>query len=230
MRTWVRRALWDVVPRDQRDTPEALRRRQLVTAAFVVLGGTMLGLSLRIEPGSPWFYPASAILAGIWTVGALAAGPLHLGRIAHPTGGHYTRPIVTPILVGLGLAAVFVAGGLIVRQIEWLDRQVRSVLDFADQGTLWLVLVLTVVNGIAEELFFRGAAYAAIPRHPVVITTIAYTIATLATGNVMLGFAAVVLGFVVGLQRRASGGILAPTLTHITWSTTMLFALPALFG
>ncbi|MFC6287155.1 CPBP family intramembrane glutamic endopeptidase [Nocardioides sp. GCM10027113] len=230
MRTWVRRALWDVVPRDQRDTPEALRRRQLVTAAFVVLGGTMLGLSLRIEPGSPWFYPASAILAGIWTVGAFAAGPLHLGRIAHPRGGHYIRPIVTPILVGLGLAAVFVAGGLIVRQIEWLDQQVRSVLDFADQGTLPLVFVLTLVNGIAEELFFRGAAYAAIPRHPVVITTIAYTIATLATGNVMLGFAAIVLGFVVGLQRRASGGILAPILTHITWSSTMLFALPALFG
>jgi membrane protease YdiL (CAAX protease family) len=32
----------------------------------------------------------------------------------------------------------------------------------------------------------------------------------------------------LALQRRASGGILAPILTHITWSTTMVFALPAL--
>jgi membrane protease YdiL (CAAX protease family) len=46
----------------------------------------------------------------------------------------------------------------------------------------------------------------------------------------MLGFAAILLGTVVGLQRRASGGILAPIITHITWSVTMLFALPMLFG
>ena len=62
------------------------------------------------------------------------------------------------------------------------------------------------------------------------MTTLAYAVATLATGNVMLGFAAVVLGVVVGLQRRASGGIFAPILTHITWSLSMLFALPVLFG
>ena len=53
--------------------------------------------------------------------------------------------------------------------------------------------------------------------------------ATLATGNVMLAFAALLLGALDGLQRRASGGILAPVLTHCTWSLAMLFALPALF-
>ena len=38
----------------------------------------------------------------------------------------------------------------------------------------------------------------------------------------MLAFAAVLLGTLVGLERRASGGILAPILTHLTWSLTML--------
>ncbi len=61
-------------------------------------------------------------------------------------------------------------------------------------------------------------------------TTVAYTLATAATGNVMLAFAAVLLGVVVGLERRASGGILAPILTHCTWSLTMLFALPLVFA
>jgi uncharacterized protein YbjT (DUF2867 family) len=42
--------------------------------------------------------------------------------------------------------------------------------------------------------------------------------------------AAVVLGTVVALQRRASGGILAPVLTHITWSLSMLFVLPPIFA
>ena len=117
-----------------------------------------------------------------------------------------------------------------VREIDFLDDQVRSVLDFADEGAVPLLLLITAVNGVAEELFFRGAAYAAVTRYPVPVTTLAYALATLATGNVMLAFAAVLLGAVVGLERRASGGILAPILTHVTWSSVMLFALPALFG
>jgi membrane protease YdiL (CAAX protease family) len=194
---------------------------------FVVLGGIVLGLSLRIDPGNPWFYPATLILAGVWTVGAFASGPLHLGRIG--TGEVTRRPVVTPILLGLTLAGIFVVGALIVREIPFLDDQVRSVLDHADQGSGPLLVLVTAVNGIAEELFFRGAAYAAVPRHPVAVTTVAYAIATLATGNVMLSFAALLLGLVVGLERRASGGILGPVLTHCAWSITLLFALPLLF-
>ncbi|TYL45025.1 CPBP family intramembrane metalloprotease [Nocardioides sp. BGMRC 2183] len=230
LRGWLRRSLWDVVPRDQRDTPAQLRRRQLVTVVVVLLGAVLLGLSLRIEPGSPWFYPATAAVAALWLVGAFASGPLHLGRITSPSDSRLIRPVVQPVLLGLALAGLFVVGGMVVREIDWLDRQVRSVMDFADAGSVPLLLVITVVSGIAEETFFRGAAYAAVPRHPVVWTTLAYTVATLATGNVMLAFAAILLGVVVGLQRRASGGVLAPILTHCTWSTVMLFALPALFG
>jgi membrane protease YdiL (CAAX protease family) len=228
VRDWLHRALWEVVPRDHRETPAALRRRQVVTAAFVVLGGIVLGISLRIEPGSAWFYAGTVGLAAVWAVGAFLSGPLHLGRIAH-TGGP-RRPVIAPILLGLGLAGVFLVGGLAVRSIPFLDEQVRSVLDHAAEGSLPLLVVITAVNGIAEELFFRGAAYAAVTRYPVPVTTVAYAIATLATGNVMLSFAAVLLGLVVGLQRRASGGILGPILTHVTWSLAMLLILPRLFG
>jgi len=231
VRAWVRRSLWDVVPRDHRQTPEAFRRRQLVTALFVLAGAVVLGLSLRIEPGSGWFYAATLGLAALWTVGAFASGPLHLGRIARGVDTeNLVRPVLQPVLLGLALAGVFVVGGLVVREVDWLADYVRSVLDYADQGSLPLLVVVTAVNGVAEELFFRGAAYAAIPRHPVLWTSVAYVVATLATGNVMLAFAAILLGVVVGLQRRASGGILAPILTHCTWSLTMLLALPAVFA
>ena len=227
MLTWLRRGLWDKVPRDHRQEPVALLRRQLVTAAFVVIGGLVLGLSLRIEPGSGWFYPATLALAAVWVVGAFASGPLHLGRVESDRG--LRRPVLQPVLLGLGLAAVFVVGALVVRQVDFLDRQVRSVVEHADQGSVALLVVVTALNGVAEELFFRGAAYAAIPWRPVAATTVAYAVATLATGNVMLAFAAVVLGVVVGLERRASGGVLAPILTHCAWSLSMLIALPALF-
>jgi membrane protease YdiL (CAAX protease family) len=228
VRSWFQRALWDVVPRNHRETPQALRRRQLVTAAFVVIGGVVLGISLRIEPGSGWFYAGTLGLAAVWTLGAFLSGPLHLGRIAHREGPR--RPVLAPILLGLGLAGVFLVGALAVRQIPFVDQQVGSVLDHAAEGSLPLLALITAVNGIAEELFFRGAAYAAVTRHPVPVTTVAYAIATLATGNVMLSLAAVLLGVVVGLQRRASGGILGPVLTHVTWSQAMLFVLPAVFG
>lgn len=230
VQSWFRRALWDVVPRDHRQDPRDLRRRQLVTIAFVVLGAVVLGFSLRLEPGSAWFYPAAFVLAGVWIVGAFASGPLHLGRIAFRD--RHIRPILTPIALGAALAAVFVVGALLVRSISWLsflEDQVVSVIDYADQGSLPILVVVTAVNGIAEELFFRGAAYAAITRRPVLWTTIAYAVATLATGNVMLAFAAILLGAVVGLERRASGGILGPVLTHCTWSLSMLLVLPLVF-
>ena len=225
-------SLWQQVPRDHRQSPREFRRRQLVTLLFVLIGASVLGWSLRITPGSSTFIVATLVLAGVWAVGAFASGPLHLGRIEVRDAAEGTplpRPVVQPILIGLGLALVFVVGGLVVHEIGPLNRQVTKVLDYADQGVGPLVLLVTTLNGIAEELFFRGAVYAAIPRNPVVWSTVTYVIATLATGNVMLGFAAVIVGAVVGLQRRASGGILAPILTHITWSVAMLYALPAIF-
>jgi membrane protease YdiL (CAAX protease family) len=94
-----------------------------------------------------------------------------------------------------------------------------------------LLVLITVANGLTEEVFFRGALYAAIgARHPVLISTAVYAVATVATGNPMLVFAALTLGLVLGLQRRASGGLLAPMLTHVTWSVSMLLALPPLFA
>lgn len=228
MRTFIRRSLWDVVPRDQRDSEAAFRRRQVVAAIVVLVGAGVLGWSLRLEPGGNLFYVAAVVLAGVWAAGAFLSGRLHLGRISGGTEV-FVRPILAPVLLGLLMVGIFVLGALVVREIPPLADYVSSVLAYADEGSLTALAIITFFNGIAEELFFRGAMYAAIPRHPVLWTTLAYVVATLATGNVMLGFAAVLLGAVCGLERRASGGILAPILTHITWSLSMLFLLPLLF-
>ncbi len=227
----VRTSLFVVSPRDHRQSDAEFRRRQLVSAVVVVIGAVVLGFSLRIEPGSATFYPATLLLAAVWTVGAIASGPLHLGRLGDPAEPDLAgpRPVVQPLLVGVVLAVVFVLGAFVVTEIPWLAGQVEQVLKLARQGDATLLLLVTVVNGIAEELFFRGAMYAAIRKHQILWTTVAYTVATLATGNVMLGFAAVAIGIVVGLQRRASGGILAPIITHLVWSVTMLYALPLIF-
>ncbi|MCW2830384.1 MAG: family intrarane metalloprotease, partial [Aeromicrobium sp.] len=106
----------------------------------------------------------------------------------------------------------------------------RKVLQFADQGSAPLVAFTTLANGAAEEAFFRGALYAAAGvNHPVAKSTAVYTLATTTTRNPALVLASGVMGALFALQRRATGGIQAPVLTHLTWSALMLRFMPALF-
>jgi uncharacterized protein len=225
----VRPVLIDKVERDHRQSDAAFLRRRIVVAITLALGATLLGISFSVRQGDPAFYPLTFGLAATWTLGSVLSGPLHLGHIH--LAGRLRRPTITPIAVGLLLAAIFVLGALIIRTSPSLVRLAEDVLGYARLGNLWIICVITLVNGIAEELFFRGALFAAIGvRHAVLISTALYVLATVAGGNLVLVFTAAVLGTVVGLERRASGGILAPILTHVTWSLSMLFVLPPLFA
>ena len=49
---------------------------------------------------------------------------------------------------------------------------------------------------------------------------------TAATGNVALVIAAVVMGTLFSAERLSTRGVLAPMLTHLTWTTLMVLALP----
>jgi membrane protease YdiL (CAAX protease family) len=225
----VRPVLIDKVERDHRQSDAAFLRRRIVVAITLAVGATLIGFSFSVRQGDPAFYALTLGLAATWTFGSLLSGPLHLGQTLRD--GTLRRPIITPIVVGLLLAALFILGALIVGSIPTLARLAEDVLGYARLGNLWIIVVITLLNGIAEELFFRGALFAAIGMwHPVLISTVLYASATVAGGNPALVFAAVVLGTVVALQRRASGGILAPILTHITWSLSMLVVLPPIFA
>ena len=225
----VRPVLIDKVERDHWQPDEAFLRRRIVVGITVADGAALLGLSFSVRQGDPAFYPLTFGLAATWTLGSLLSGPLHLGHILR--GGTLRRPIITAIVAGLLLAALFVVGAFVIRTIPALASLTEDVLGYARLGNLWIILVITLVNGIAEELFFRGSLYAAIGTwHPVLISTVLYALATVAGGNPVLVFAAALLGTVVGLERRASGGILAPILTHITWSLSMLLVLPPIFA
>lgn len=225
----VRPVLIDRVERDHRQSDAQFKRRRIVVGLTIIVGATLLGLSFSTQQGDPRFYALTLGLAATWVIGSVASGPLHLGHILFR--GTRRRPIITPIVVGLLLAAVFIVGSLIIRLVPPLAGYAEDVLGYARAGNLALVAVITLVNGIAEEMFFRGALFAAIGvRHPVLISTVLYALATVAGGNPVLVLAAAILGAVVGLQRRAGGGILAPILTHITWSMSMLFLLPPIFA
>jgi membrane protease YdiL (CAAX protease family) len=210
--------------------PSTVRRRRIVVVAVLVIGGALLGYSLTRPPGDESFYWLTLALAGVWALGAFLSGPLHLGCIRFR--GRNQRPVITGTAIGVALGAVFLLGGLIAREIPGVREYITRVLEFADYGPLALVTFITVINGLAEELFFRGALYTALGKwHPVLVSTIVYVVATgVTTCNPMLGFAALILGVVCAFERRATGGVLAPMLTHFFWGLVMVLALPPLFG
>jgi uncharacterized protein len=211
------------------EPPAVKRRRRVIVGVAVVAGAALSGVALTRTPGDASFYWLTFGLAAVWAVGALASGPLHLGSVRWRGRGR--RPVLIGAAVGLVLGAIFVVGALIAREIPPVAELVARVLAFANQGALPLVVVITLVNGLAEEMFFRGALYSALGRHrPVVISTALYLCATLSSGNPMLGFAAIILGTVCAYERRATGGVLAPVLTHLVWGLIMVLALPPLFG
>lgn len=229
LRAFLTASLVTKVPRDRRDPPTVLRRRRVVSALTLVVGAVLLGWSLSLPPGDPVFYLGTAALALTWVVGALLSGPLYLGRAHTRAGTAYARPLVQSLALGTLLLAIFLAGTFLVARVPVLRGPVDDLLDHARFGSLALVLLLTLVNGVAEEVFFRGALYAAIPeRWTVAATTVVYSLTTVVSGVPLLVLAAGSLGLVCGLQRRVTGGVLGPIITHVTWSTGMLLLLPPL--
>ena len=224
----LRRAITNVaVP--HHEPPAVVLRRRIVVGITVAVGSVVLAFSLRSKPGEPAFYYLTLALAVVWSGGALISGPLHLGGINWR--GRNQRPVITGTTIGLLTGGVFVVGGLIAREIPPVAELITRVLQFAHQGSYPLIVVITLINGLAEEMFFRGSLYTSLGRHyPVAISTVVWILVTLAGGNLMLAFAAIILGTVCALERRASGGILAPMLTHFVWSLIMVLALPPIFG
>lgn len=227
LRAFLRAALVEPVPRDHLESDRAFRRRRVVALVTLVVGAGVLGWALRIAPGDPLFYAATLALAVVWAVGALASGPLHLGRAHTRTGRGFARPVVQSLALGGLLLALFLAGATVVARVPLLREPVEDLLDHARFGSLPLVAALTAVNGLAEELYFRGAAFAAVGRrHAVAVTTVTYAAVTAVSGVPLLVLAGALLGLLTGLQRRVTGGILGPVVTHLTWSLGMLFLLP----
>lgn len=208
------------------EQPAAQVRRRVVAAATLVIGAVVLALALRIPPGDDDFYLAALGLAAVWGTGALLSGPLHFGRGRTRRGDRLAPPVVQSLALAVLLSALFLAGALVVARVPPLRGPVDDLLDHARFGSLPLVLGITLLNGVVEELYFRGALYAAVPRHPVLLTTGLYTATTLGSGVPLLVLAAAALGAVTALQRRVTGGILGPVITHVTWSTAMVLFLP----
>ncbi|MGO2665034.1 CPBP family glutamic-type intramembrane protease, partial [Mycetocola reblochoni] len=129
----------------------------------------------------------------------------------------------------VGTAGLFVDGVLVLLLLPWTAEEVGEAVAAAESTPLVVTVAVALVTGLGEEAFFRGA----LPRlgtwpRADLWATVAYTLSTLATGNLALILAAPVLGVACVLARRVTGRLWAAMLVHAVWSLVMVGGVPLL--
>lgn len=195
-----------------------MRRAVALTGIAVAI---LLPLSLRLSPGDPLFHLGNLAVIITYVLGTLAAISRGLRLPLRRRG------LGLGIGAGAAMTAAFLLGALAVARMPAVARPVSHLLSHAD-GDLLLVAVWVILGGIGEELYFRGALWEALPSHRLLLTTIIYTAIIAFAGIWLLTFAAATMGLVAGYVRSRTDSLLPAIITHLTWSLTMLFALPTL--
>ena len=198
-------------------------KRRVLIVATVVVGSALIGATLRLPRGSTGLYIAGFALAAVWIVSSLLYGPV---QWRSPTLTLQAE-LAAGVVLGVLTFGLFLGGSQIGKQITVLAGPIHSVLGKADAGSLAAVLTVALVNGLAEEMFFRGALIDAIgPHHALVLSVILYVGVTAVSGNAALTLAAIIMGAVFVIERHITGALLAPIVTHLVWSTLIILLLP----
>ncbi len=211
-------------------TKTGARRNRGIAGVTGVTGAVLLYLGVKVEPGDASFYAFTVALALVWVIGSLLTarsrtfGSIKQGRLLHD--------VALGAAVGAALLVVFLLGAGVVARIDFLAAPVEELLAHARFGALPIVAAITVVNGVSEEIFFRGALHESLGgtrTRRLIGTTLIYTLVTAASGIPLLALAAASMGILAELLRQRTGALLAPIVAHLTWSVGMLFLLqPAL--
>lgn len=205
---------------------------RVVLPTTLAAGTLLLAVALRQQPGDETWLLLALLATCVWGAGGLLSGPVPVGRLRRPgRPGRGGPPVVAPLVVGVVAVALTLAGAVLLSHLPVAGDSLEMVVDRRSSQPWWLLVPVLVVGGVAEELMFRGALYDALARwRPVAATTAVYTLATAATGQPVLILAAFMLAVLTGVQRRVSGGVLAPAITHVTWTVGMAMLLPPVLG
>ncbi|QPK83894.1 CPBP family intramembrane metalloprotease [Corynebacterium qintianiae] len=182
--------------------------------------------------GTPGFYLATVITALVY-----AAAWWFMGSRDAFAGPRRAQEIGRGIVVGALLAALFVAGAVVVSRIPALAEPVDQLLSTVDRGGWGPTLFVLVINGIGEELIYRDAVPRQLRARGLVTRTAAvaavsvslYCLVTVAMGVPLLILAAAVVGAVAHFEVVRSERLYSPIALHLTWSIGMLFILPLFF-
>lgn len=196
-------------------------------------------LKADVPGGERTFSPSSStlILYGAVVEGLLVAGAWVLWRVARggsvfalippgPGGGPGADTYAGQVLLGAVLAAVLAGAVLGVRAVwggfrEAVDPVARRLFGSADLPALVLV---SLMAGFAEELFFRGALQNLVGLVPAAVL-FALAHCGLRRELWAYGLTALFLGIVLGLAYRWAGGLVLPMTAHFLYDVLVSAAL-----
>ncbi len=148
----------------------------------------------------------------------------------------WLRPTWVACALGLGVGvlmtlATYPIYDLAARLVPGLDAYVKAHYGSARTGSLWLELGWVSLIILAEELLFRGVLLEVLERHlsrPLAgaLGVVLYTVAQLGSGSWVIGAMALVCGGVWTLQRYATNSLVAPLISHMIWTPSVILLHP----
>lgn len=185
----------------------------------MIVGAVVTERAYDVPAGSLRFVRLTYVLAAVLVGGAVLSG----GVPKDSRDGRHA--ILLPVLRAVATYVCFVILGWLSHLLPPLRHGQLSLLHRVDAYRFSTIALAVCVLAVAEEVFYRGAVWEG-SRAPLLTATVAHAITTLPAGNVALTVTAVVLGFVLGHERRRTGGWWAPALTHVLWVLLVIAWLP----
>lgn len=167
----------------------------------------------------PRTWIAAAVLAG-YSVTALAA----LDRLDTTTGPIDLAELGIGLAVGSAwLVATHIGHAILCRLFPAFVEQVRDLYRLGDGDRVGRMVGPIVAMGVAEELLFRGVIQGSAG---LVGGVVAYTAVQVVERKWALGLAALLGGLVWGGLFWWRGGLVAPIVAHVLWTTMLTFVWP----
>ena len=170
---------------------------------------------------------------GCLTAIAAAFDPGWRNAVAHDLQKQALSKIGIGVLSALGLYSVFYAGNTMSRLIlPFATNGIENVYAFkADAAPLRIALLMALIIGPGEELFWRGFLQRRFqiekgPFQGFLLATLLYTGVHLASGNVMLVLAAGICGLFWGFLYLRTGSLLLNVVSHTAWDMAIFLFFP----
>jgi len=192
--------------------------------------------NLEVQAAAPGGYVVPVVKLALCFYGAFFAVALAWsawsGRSVFYASQAAAEEGIAPLLdtaAGLAVAAVTIGLSRLTERTKWGDAMGRALAELVGKRSLRECIVLAVVSGVAEEVFFRG----------VLQPLLGWLLASLIFGGVhfvpkreMLpwtGFA-LAAGLVLGALFESTGNLVAPIVAHVGINAVNLRRLVVRYG
>jgi membrane protease YdiL (CAAX protease family) len=140
------------------------------------------------------------------------------------------------VLIGISVGALMTVATYPLYQaavalLPWLEPIVAGLYRTSHKEGMGVALAWVVVILAAEELLFRGAWLLALQRRfgeraALMLCVGLYVAAQACTGSLIVALLALCCGTVWTLERMLTGSVVAPLLSHLIWTPTVILLRP----